>query len=218
MILASQTTCALNGYLAEVRQTIYQGLRYDTTKVLSEICGYSKARVSAEELSKETYLSTENMLPGKGGFENATAIPSSGQVPAFAIGDTLVSNIRPYFKKIVYANQAGGCSGDVLRFHPKNQSLSAFLFCTLFSDQFFEYMLAGAKGTKMPRGDKQQIMNYPVRTLSMSALTDFNNSAIPILKQQRTLIAQNIRLAELRDTLLPKLMSGEISVDQLAAK
>ena len=74
-------------------------------------------------------------------------------------------------------------------------------------------MVAGSKGTKMPRGDKQQIMTYPIVLPSDNALESFNSVAIPIFSQIQNNRSENKRLALLRDTLLPKLMSGEVDVD-----
>lgn len=95
------------------------------------------------------------MLPGKAGASEATSLPTTSQTTACGKGDTLVSNIRPYFKKIVYCENECGCSTDVLCFKPIHTKYAAYLFCTLYADKFFTFMVAGSKGTKMPRGDKQ---------------------------------------------------------------
>ena len=73
-------------------------------------------------------------------------------------------------------------------------------------------MVAGSKGTKMPRGDKQQIMMYPVYVPSDEELVGFNSLAQPTLKQIQLNREENKRLIALRDTLLPKLMAGEIDI------
>ena len=76
-------------------------------------------------------------------------------------------------------------------------------------------MVAGSKGTKMPRGDKQQIMTYPVSIPSESEVKSFNAMVNPVLKQINRNKMENNRLALLRDTLLPKLMSGEIDISDI---
>ena len=152
------------------------------------------------------------MLPGKAGAIEATSLPTTPQTTACHKGDTLVSNIRPYFKKIVYCEDACGCSADVLCFTPNQPQYSAYLFSTLYADKFFAFMVAGSKGTKMPRGDKQQIMTYPVVLPSEAELDEFNAIALPLIEQIYSNRAENKRLSLLRDTLLPKLMSGEIDV------
>lgn len=179
---------------------------------LSDICAYSQRRVAVSCLSPENYYSTENMLPWKAGAVAASSLPSIAQTTGCMPGDVLISNIRPYFKKIVYSQSECGCSTDVLCFVPKAPDFSLFLFCTLYDDHFFDYMVAGSKGTKMPRGDKQQIMAYPVVLPSAAQLTEFNAVAQPILAKIETANQENKRLATMRDILLPKLMSGEIDV------
>ena len=207
----------INDNLADLLQTIYQerfvnDILAVNQGVLSDICSYSRDKVAVSELNIRTYFSTENMLSGKAGSTEATSLPTTSQTTACHKGDTLISNIRPYFKKIVYCEDKCGCSTDVLCFTPSQPRYSAYLFSTLYADKFFAFMVAGSKGTKMPRGDKQQIMTYPVVLPSEEELAGFNTIASPLLEQIYSNRAENKRLSILRDTLLPKLMSGEIDV------
>ncbi len=210
----------INNNLADLLQTVYQDRFGNTSLVanqgfLSDICSYSRDKVAVSELNVSTYFSTENMLPGKAGSTEATSLPTTPQTTACHKGDTLISNIRPYFKKIVYCADKCGCSTDVLCFTPSQPQYSAYLFSTLYADKFFAFMVAGSKGTKMPRGDKQQIMTYPVVLPSEAALGDFNAIALPLIDQIYSYRAENKRLSLLRDTLLTKLMSGEIDVSDV---
>ena len=210
----------LNDNLADLLQTIYQArfgndILAVNQGVLSDICSYSTDKVAVSELNVRTYFSTENMLSGKAGSTEATSLPTTSQTTACHKGDTLISNIRPYFKKIVYCEDKCGCSTDVLCFTPSQPCYSAYLFSTLYADKFFAFMVAGSKGTKMPRGDKQQIMTYPVVLPSEEELAGFNTIASPLLEQIYSNRAENKRLSILRDTLLPKLMSGEINVSAI---
>ena len=210
----------VNDNLADLLQTIYQGrfgndILAVNQGVLSDICSYSTDKVAVSELNVRTYFSTENMLSGKAGSTEATSLPTTSQTTACHKGDTLISNIRPYFKKIVYCEDKCGCSTDVLCFTPSQPCYSAYLFSTLYADKFFAFMVAGSKGTKMPRGDKQQIMTYPVVLPSEEELAGFNTIASPLLEQIYSNRAENKRLSILRDTLLPKLMSGEINVSAI---
>lgn len=132
---------------------------------LSEICDFVKEKVDVVKLDNTTYISTENMLPNKGGIVCATSFPTTKQTQAFKMGDVLVSNIRPYFKKIWYAKTDGGCSNDVLVFRAKEGVNRTFLHYVLADDSFFDYAMATSKGTKMPRGDKKAIMEYGVPSL-----------------------------------------------------
>ncbi|MST50984.1 restriction endonuclease subunit S [Hornefia butyriciproducens] len=133
---------------------------------LSDICEYAKGKIKVSALDENTYISTENMLPNKGGITKAASLPTQEQTQAFMKNDVLVSNIRPYFKKIWYATFDGGCSNDVLVFRAKDGVNSRFLHYVLADDTFFDYSMATSKGTKMPRGDKKAIMEYEVPELS----------------------------------------------------
>ena len=210
----------INKNLSDLLQAIYQKQFGEVSLganqgILSDICSYSKEKVAVSELNVNTYFSTENMLPEKAGSTKATSLPTTLQTTACRKGDTLISNIRPYFKKIVYCEDMCGCSTDVLCFTPVQSQYAAYLFSTLYTDKFFAFMVAGSKGTKMPRGDKQQIMTYPVVLPAENELEEFNAIAFPVLEQLNSNKAENKRLSALRDALLPKLMSGELDVSDI---
>lgn len=210
----------INKNLSDLLQAIYQKQLGEVSLganqgILSDICSYSKEKVAVSELNVNTYFSTENMLPEKAGSTKATSLPTTLQTTACRKGDTLISNIRPYFKKIVYCEDMCGCSTDVLCFTPVQSQYAAYLFSTLYTDKFFAFMVAGSKGTKMPRGDKQQIMTYPVILPAENELEEFNAIAFPVLEQLNSNKAENKRLSALRDALLPKLMSGELDVSDI---
>lgn len=106
------------------------------------------------------------MLQNKCGREKAVNLPPKPcALTRFQKGDVLVANIRPYLKKLWLADCDGGCSTDVLVFRTKENHNSSFLYGLLMQDDFFNYVMKGAKGSKMPRGDKRQIMSFPVPAL-----------------------------------------------------
>lgn len=142
---------------------------------LSSICQYRKGKVDVCSLSKNTYISTENMLPNKGGIVQATSLPTTPQTQEYKKGDVLVSNIRPYFKKIWKAGYDGGCSNDVLVFKANENTDIDFLYYVLADDAFFNYSMATSKGTKMPRGDKISIMQYEVPNYDISEQKKIGN-------------------------------------------
>ena len=67
--------------------------------MLNDICFFVDEKIFLRKLTKDTYISTENMLPNRGGIVAASTLPSLSQIQSFKVGDVLVSNIRPYFKK-----------------------------------------------------------------------------------------------------------------------
>lgn len=130
---------------------------------LSKVCDYSNSSMDVGSLSLNNYITTDNMLPNRGGIVDAVNLPPALTCPKFEKEDILLSNIRPYFKKIWYATFEGGCSTDILVLKCTNEKYySKYVYYSLFQDLFFKHMLNGAKGSKMPRGDKDQIMTYKV--------------------------------------------------------
>ena len=184
--------------------------------VLADICSYGKGKINTSELTVENYVSTENMNKEKAGISYASSIASTNQVPKFSVGQTLISNIRPYFKKIWLASFSGGRSNDVLSFQAHNSVANEYLFNLLYQDSFFDYMTATSKGTKMPRGDKAAIMSWSVAIPSSKLMEEFSELAKPMYLANNLRSLQTIELAKLRDTLLPKLMSGELRIPDAA--
>ncbi|MDE2520548.1 MAG: restriction endonuclease subunit S [Methanocorpusculum sp.] len=129
---------------------------------LCDIASYVTDRVNVLDLTIDTYISTENLVADRGGMIPATKLPNVNVVPSYQQNDILISNIRPYFKKIWLAHSMGGCSNDVLVIRANTTCDSKYLYYLLSTDDFFDYATKTSKGTKMPRGDKKAIMNYPV--------------------------------------------------------
>jgi len=129
---------------------------------LGDICGYSRSRIPISEVNLHNYVSTENLLKERGGKIIAGKIPEQSNFYEYNKGCTLVSNIRPYFKKIWFADIRGGCSNDVLVYTPNKGINDKWLYYLLSQDSFFDFVMSGHKGTKMPRGDKSQIMKFSV--------------------------------------------------------
>lgn len=121
-------------------------------------------KLKIREARLENYVSTENLLPDRKGIVfPAKSLPNSKLVQSFKKGDVLVSNIRPYFKKIWHANIDGCRSGDVLDFRTNNKNLlQDYLYVLLQTDTFFKYVTTTSKGTKMPRGDKSAIKQFKI--------------------------------------------------------
>ena len=184
------------------------------TYKLSDICKYANAKCETGNLTPQNYISTENMLPNKKGIVEASNIPT-GKATCFKVDDILIANIRPYFQKIWKADINGGCSADVLCIRANIESHSPILYWLLHQDAFFEYVMTGAKGCKMPRGDKQHIMNWSIDLPEVQYWADLATQLGSIDQQIAYNRIESINLSNLRDTLLPKLMSGEIKINEI---
>ena len=201
----------INGYLGEMCETIATH-QTDISAKLRDLCFQVNDKVPCAKAVIESYVSTESLLVNKGGRQVASSLPTTGKVTEYKAGDTLVSNIRPYFKKIWFADKEGTCSGDVIVFRAFEAQNAPYVYSILRTNSFFDWVMLGSKGTKMPRGDKKQVMNYPVSLSCKETDLDLLLSAAKRISSNER---QNDRLSELRDTLLPKLMSGEIDVSEI---
>ena len=126
---------------------------------LEDVAEFQKKRISSDLLNNSNYISTENILQNFGGVQNSISIPANTNVVEYQKGDVLLSNIRPYLKKVWLSDKNGGCSADVFVIRG-NQCEQQFLYYVIASDRFINYVMSGAKGVKMPRGDKSKMEKY----------------------------------------------------------
>ncbi|MEF9958030.1 MAG: restriction endonuclease subunit S, partial [Acinetobacter sp.] len=182
---------------------------------LKDIAKYSSNKISLNDLTLENYISTENMLSEKKGIEKASSLPKVNSVPAFKKGNILVSNIRPYFKKIWFSSFEGGHSNDVLNFEVLEEGCEEYLYNLIYQDSFFDQMMASSKGSKMPRGDKKAIMSFQVVIPSITLRRLYSRKVGKFYFKKNVIEKENQVLKSIRDTLLPKLLSGKLDVSSL---
>lgn len=127
-----------------------------------EISSFANQKTSIRQLKLDTYISTENMLPDFSGIQIIRKLPSTGSFTKFIKGDILISNIRPYLKKVWKADIDGAASNDVLVFRAGKEVISEFLEYIIKNDAFINYIMKSAKGVKMPRGDKNAMQEYSI--------------------------------------------------------
>jgi type I restriction enzyme S subunit len=132
------------------------------TKPLSNYAYYVNDKVDSNLLSLHNYIGVDNIIPNKGGVIDSEYLPDQGKSTKFTKGDILIGNIRPYLKKIWLATFDGGCSPDVLCIRTKGNVKLEYLYAALSQNTFFNYTMSGSKGSKMPRGDKNHIMAFPI--------------------------------------------------------
>ena len=131
-------------------------------RTLGDASEFSKERVNTQNLSSDNYVATENMLQDYQGIIEASSVPTNTKVIKFNKGDVLLSNIRPYLKKVWFADKNGGCSADVFVFKALSACIPDFLHYIIANDRFINFAMSGAKGVKMPRGDKEQMKTYEI--------------------------------------------------------
>ena len=127
---------------------------------LEDVMSFSTTRVNSSELNEDNYVSTENMLQDYQGIVEAKSVPEDVNVISFSCGNILISNIRPYLKKVWKSTFNGGCSSDVFVLKANDNIESDYLHYVIANDKFINFVMSGAKGVKMPRGDKKQMKTY----------------------------------------------------------
>ena len=146
---------------------------------LSSIAYYVTEKISSNDISLSKYVTTDCILQNKKGREIATNLPpQTCSLIRYQCGDVLIANIRPYLKKIWFADKKGGCSKDVLVLRSSNTDkyLPKYIYYMLRRDMFFEYAMEGKKGLKMPRGNKEDILKYRI--------------PVPSIDEQKRIVSQ----------------------------
>lgn len=134
---------------------------------ISNVASIVNQKIDGCLLNTHSYISTECMLPNCGGIEDSSSVPN-GKVTRFEKNDILLSNIRPYFKKVWFSNGLGGCSNDVICIRTTSSNCSPkYLYYAICTDKFIDSFSASSKGTKMPRGDKNALMSYEIPDRSL---------------------------------------------------
>ena len=170
--------------------------------ILADIAEYVTDKISSNDVSLNNYVTTDSLLQNKRGRECAQNLPPMPcALIHFQPKDILIANIRPYLKKIWFADIEGGCSSDVLVFRAKEGHFPNFLYATLMQDAFYGYVMKGVKGSKMPRGDKEQIMRYKMPTFSSDEEQNIGKIVVDIEKKLQLSRAINDNLEKMAKQL-----------------
>ena len=201
---------------AVFRQWFLENEDVESWKVgtLGEIAVNIRRSANAEDIDPEThYIGLEHMPRGSialSEWGSASELVSNKFV--FKNGEFLFGKLRPYFHKVGIAPIDGVCSTDILVIAPKSPEWYGFVLGHISSVQLINYANAASTGTKMPRTNWSDIANFEVAIPPVEKAEEFAEVFLPMVQQIRTNIMQSRILASLRDTLLPKLMRGEVRV------
>ena len=180
---------------------------------LKDVADFQKERISSGLLDESTYISTENILQNFQGVQSAISIPANTNVVAYKKNDILLSNIRPYLKKVWFSDRIGGCSADVFVLRSKTCE-PEFLYNVIASDKFINYVMSGAKGVKMPRGDKNQMESF---SFSIPAVVEQRKISRLFQLLDERIVTQNKIIEKLQslikglvDELMTVLLKGKL--------
>lgn len=184
---------------------------------LGEVAVHPRRSVRPDEIRDETpYIALEHMPKrciALAEWGIASGLESNKY--EFRRGEILFGKLRPYFHKVGVAAIDGVCSTDIVVMAPKLPLWFGFVLAHASSDAFVEYTNAGSTGTKMPRTSWTEMARYVVVLPNENAATTFNQHVQAASEAITANIHESKSLAQLRDTLLPKLISGELRVPDI---
>lgn len=180
-------------------------------KRLGDVADFMTATTPTASIDLRWYIGTENMLADKAGVtQNFASVPYK-VVREYIKGDVLTSNIRPYLKKIWLADRNGGCSTDVLvlRTHDRAVCIPEFLVMLVSDDAFFDFAMANAVGTKMPRGDKKVLVNFEVRLPSVPEQQAIASVLSDMDAEIAALEAKRAKYESIKQGMMQELLTGK---------
>ncbi|WP_182170770.1 restriction endonuclease subunit S [Flaviflexus equikiangi] len=144
----------------------------------------------------------------------STATEQGSRKTVFMSGDLLFGKIRPYFHKVSLAPVDGISSTDAIVIRPKVEHWGQSVM-VLSSDEIIAHATQTSNGTKMPRADWKVLGQWPVAVPPEELAIQFSERMRDHLGLAKTLMFENRKLSDLRDLLLPKLVTGQIDVSSL---
>lgn len=181
---------------------------------LGEVAAHPRRSVQPEKIREETpYIALEHMPRRSIALsEWGVAKGLESNKYEFKRGEILFGKLRPYFHKVGVAAVDGVCSTDIVVIAPKLPIWFGFVLAHVSSDTFVAYTNAGSTGTKMPRTSWAEMARYTVAIPNEDLAAAFNQHILAMSEAISANIHEVKFLAHLRDTLLPKLISGELRV------
>ena len=179
---------------------------------LGEVVDHPRRSVGPDQLDPETPLLSLQHMPKKSialtGWSTASGVGSTKL--KFKQGEILFGKLRPYFHKVGVAPVDGVCSTDIVVLAPKGRVWSAFVLGHVSSAAFVDYANRTSTGTRMPRANWKDMSRYDLALPSDSVAKALTAFVAPLIERINVNIHESRKLAGVRDTLLPQLVSGEL--------
>lgn len=202
------------GVLRAQVEVLFQESDGEDAGALSDYCSLVKEPVKVSELHSElNYIGLEHVPRGSIFLDLWTSAEGlASNKSRFQAGDILFGKLRPYFKKVGVAPVDGVCSTDILVLRPHAAALRAFIAVVASSDPLIDSVSASSTGTRMPRASWNDLARWPVPRLTVEQQVRLESSTSLLLERLTRLTFESKQLGQLRDTLLPELLSGRIRV------
>jgi type I restriction enzyme S subunit len=184
---------------------------------IADIAANPRRSIQPSQIASNTpYIALEHMprrCIALGDWDESADVASGKS--AFKRGEILFGKLRPYFHKVGVAPFDGVCSTDILVVAPKSPEWFGFLLGHLSSDELIQFTDLASTGTKMPRTNWSDISSFKVALPPKPIAATFKRSIQLMLDRIHANLHESRTLAPLRDTVLPKLLSGELRVGEL---
>ena len=179
-----------------------------------ELCLNPRSQAQPDQLPPDTpYIGLEHMPRGSLSlFEMSTSVDLESNKSWFDRDDILFGKLRPYFHKVGLAPCKGVCSTDILVLRPQVPNAHAFVTMHASSKAVIDYATRLSNGAKMPRTNWSDLSAFQLVLPPVELLRAFNEMTRPLFQRMRQNLAQSQTVANFRDTLLPRIISGALHI------
>ena len=214
----------MNKTLEETGKTLFKQLFVDDTKQPQQIELQSIVEFNPREaLSKgqiATYLEMKD-LPEQGMWVYSEVKKPYGGGSKFRNGDTLMARITPClengksgFVNFLDTNELAFGSTEYIVLRPKEKAYEEFVYYLVRDEEFREFAIRSMVGSSgRQRVQTDAIKHYRLSLPSNDIAERFHNVLEPIFGQIKSNAIENEKLSAIRDSLLPRLMSGKLRVN-----
>ena len=169
---------------------------------------------AGENLKGRIYTPIDKLSMRKIGLETYLShTEAQSSLIAFEKDDILVGAMRIYFHRVNLAPSSGITRTTTFVLRPKKKEFLSYSLFQLNLDSTISYANAHSKGSTMPYAVWDgSLSNMKILMPSEEILIGFNKTIYPLLERMRDTIFEQQNLISIRDSLLPKLMSGQIRI------
>jgi type I restriction enzyme S subunit len=172
------------------------------------------AKVSSLD-SQTNYVGLEH-LPRNSLFfrtwSSAEKVQSGKSV--FRRNDILFGKLRPYFHKVVVSPVSGVCSTDIVVIQSPDSKIDPYTACLVNQDEFITFVTNRSSGTRMPRTSWQEMCEFRIAFPGLDLMQKFNELMEPLFLFAISVCLESNELETIRETLLPRLISGELQIPE----
>ena len=185
--------------------------------LLSDILRLKRNSLKADDVGNKPYLPIDIIPMHKLSIDSfAPSELAQSSLQSFHEDDIVIGAMRVYFHRVVIAPCSGVTRNTCFVLEPYDKDALSYCLCVCNDDSTIDYAQNTSKGSTMPYAIWENgLGNMDITIPDKESLSKFHSIIYPILTVLKNSYREQSRLAELRDSILPKLLSGELNINEI---